>query len=227
MNQFLTVAACAGICLSLGQAYAANVEVTTGHVVISFDDQASYFAEAGTWYGGTFFQTYQTAPYAGNGNALVLTSAISNPVGGSGYADGGFINFSLFDFNFAPQAGYQITGYRISFSGVAEQVGAGSYSIDGTNGSLSFSGNNYTFTSNTTSDLLDNPFYGSIILDAPYVEGPDGTALVFGTAYASVDTISIEAVTQAIPEPETYALMLGGLGILGVRRRRRLNRPSH
>lgn len=216
-----TIAAFVGLFLVLGPAYATPVNVATGHVDISFDDEASYFAEVGSYNNGTFFQSTTMPAYVGLGDALVLSPGLYNPVGGSGYADGGFINFYLFDFSFAAHTGYQITGYRISFSGVAEQVGAGSYGITGSNGSLSFSGSNYTFTSEVSPDLMTNGFSGSITLDAPYVEGPDGTADVYGTAYASVDSITIEAITQPVPEPESYALMLAGLAVIGVSWRRR------
>jgi len=35
-----------------------------------------------------------------------------------------------------------------------------------------------------------------------------------------IDGVSVELSTAAIPEPETYALMLGGLGLLAFARKR-------
>lgn len=224
MNTIVTLVACISLSLAINQVHATPINIASGHVEIAFDDQASYHAEAATYYGGIFYQSYTAPPWSVLGNALTLSPGLSNPVGGSGYADGGYINFSLFDFVFVAQSGHEITGYQISFSGTAEQVGAGSYDISGSNGSVSFSGNQYTYSSMITADLLGSPFYGSILLDAPYVEGPDGTAEVFGTAYASIDSIRIEAFTRPVPEPESYALLVAGLGALGLKWRRR--RPA-
>lgn len=221
MNRTCILIAFFSLSVAAGQTHAALVHEVTGDVEISFDDQSSFQAEMATYYGGTFYQSYSTPPWSVLGNTLTLSPGMANPVGGSGYADGGYINFSLFDIGFVARAGYEITGYQVSFSGTAEQVGAGSLDISGSNGSASFSGNQYTYSSMIALDLLSSPFYGSILLDAPYVEGPDGTADVYGTAYASIDTIRIEAFTRPVPEPESYALMAAGLGALGMNWRRR------
>ena len=221
MNTLHTLLTCLGLTLATTQLHAAPVNLVTGNVEISFDDQASYFADMVSYYSGTLYQTYSTPSWSVLDNALILSPGMSNAIGGSGYADGGYINFSLFDFGFTAQAGYVITGYRISFSGTAEQVGAGSFEISGSDGSQSMNGNQYTFSSSINPDLLATPYYASILLNAPYVEGPDGTAEVFGTAYASVDTIRIEAFTRPVPEPESYALLMAGLGCIGLLRRRR------
>lgn len=37
----------------------------------------------------------------------------------------------------------------------------------------------------------------------------------------SIDNVAVNSVAQPVPEPETYALMLAGLGLLGVAARRR------
>lgn len=39
--------------------------------------------------------------------------------------------------------------------------------------------------------------------------------------YIGLDNVSVEAVAAPVPEPETYAMMLAGLGLLGVVARRR------
>ncbi|WP_296886038.1 PEP-CTERM sorting domain-containing protein [Thiobacillus sp.] len=44
--------------------------------------------------------------------------------------------------------------------------------------------------------------------------------LVFSSVYAQVDNINLSVAT--VPEPETYALMLAGLGLVGFAARRRL-----
>jgi Protein of unknown function (DUF642)/PEP-CTERM motif len=43
----------------------------------------------------------------------------------------------------------------------------------------------------------------------------------YGVSYPQIDNISVTAVAAAVPEPETYALMLAGLGVVGGMARRR------
>lgn len=93
---------------------------------------------------------------------------------------------------------------------------------------------------NSISDL-HNPHYAlfSNMQDAPYwsntekVSNPDNAlGYVFGNRYYGGGYSFEEgkthghyamAVLPAVPEPETYAMMLGGLGLLGWRLRRRSN----
>ena len=48
-------------------------------------------------------------------------------------------------------------------------------------------------------------------------------AMVLPPSFNSTLTIDNVAVTAAVPEPETYAMMLAGLGAIGLMSRRRLN----
>ena len=63
MKTMHTFVAGLGLLLAFTTASATLVNISTGDVDISFDDQASYFLEAGTYYSGTFYQTYSTPPW--------------------------------------------------------------------------------------------------------------------------------------------------------------------
>lgn len=47
------------------------------------------------------------------------------------------------------------------------------------------------------------------------------TLRISSTYYFLVDDISLDSVVSPVPEPETYALLLAGLGLMGVAARRR------
>ncbi|MBI5789952.1 MAG: PEP-CTERM sorting domain-containing protein [Rhodocyclales bacterium] len=44
--------------------------------------------------------------------------------------------------------------------------------------------------------------------------------------YVGLDNVSVQAVAAPVPEPETYALMLAGLGLMGFVARRRKQRSA-
>jgi hypothetical protein len=51
--------------------------------------------------------------------------------------------------------------------------------------------------------------------------GNGSPTYALGTLY--VDGLSVNALVSTVPEPETYALMLAGLGVIGAAVRRRKN----
>lgn len=220
MNTINKCAALVLLALATPAAWAVATVVPASHVDIAFDSDTSYFGSMMSTNSYVYFESYVVPPWTTDGDALVLSPGMALDIGASGYADSGSIGFWLNGFSFAVHSGYQITGYQISFEGAASTVGAGSVGVMGSLGYGSVGPASYVYTSGIM-DSMPSDFYGQLTLDAPYVEGPDGTAEVFGTAYASIDSIRIEAITQPVPEPETWALFGGGLAALTLMRRRR------
>ncbi|QDQ27749.1 PEP-CTERM sorting domain-containing protein [Chitinimonas arctica] len=209
-----------GLCLSFSLAHASPITLATGNVQITFDDASSYESEVMNGF-GNIIQT-DLPVFAGVGNGLRLTPALYNSIGGSGFWEEGLLRISFRDISFSAQAGYAITGYRLSFSGQADKYSAGSFNHQGGGiGSVSFSGSNYTYSSLIGVDALENSSYAILSLSAPYVANDDGTASVFGLASGSIENFTIEAVTQPVPEPESYAMLLTGLAGIGLLARRR------
>jgi len=72
----------------------------------------------------------------------------------------------------------------------------------------------------TSNDFLNNTY--SLMSGTPYqvkISGHTRTDLVGGEGTVSVNALN--AVVTMVPEPESYAMLLAGLGLLGVIARRR------
>jgi hypothetical protein len=92
-------------------------------------------------------------------------------------------------------------------------VGGGVASLDGTK-------NNFYF-GNASSYFYAIPYYSGVNADAAQVHTPAGY-VDFNNGNYNASNWHITAV----PEPETYAMMLAGLGLLGVAARRRKQKSA-
>ncbi len=100
-----------------------------------------------------------------------------------------------------------------------------------------------TYDGTRTSIFVDGVFQSSspggnpsLNNDAPFMVGgfksPDGSLIgaftgqidevrIYDSALSAAEVAKVYASVTAVPEPETYATMLAGLGVLGARARRR------
>lgn len=126
----------------------------------------------------------------------------------------------------SPQPGGGRTAdYTWSFSSNSTVVGTGSSTgantccIHMAPDFINIGFNGYFDTYSWTGTLLSDPGQGNIAADIGYGAAP--LPLYGGTWQYGYTTAQF--VTSAVPEPETYALMLAGLGLMGtVVRRRKL-----
>ena len=88
------------------------------------------------------------------------------------------------------------------------------------------------FADPVTPGLIAGATFGPITSDLPYNAGPWGSRVgsssadwIWSTGPNSGDLVVLfrttNVVSSAVPEPETYAMLLVGLGVLGVVARRR------
>ncbi len=127
-----------------------------------------------------------------------------------------------------------------SFSGVDNMLNFHSAAQAASNGSTASSGTGYVgtafglgtaasrgWTNRTATGVITLASEGSSA-DFYMLDGGSATSLATVTPYAGKFTyaagvLTYDAPTAPIPEPETYALLLAGLGMLGFMGRRRLN----
>ena len=108
---------------------------------------------------------------------------------------------------------------------IRDAIGDGSYDLwlwNGTqfvdSGTDLHAGEEYTFAAGTTRFSIRGIETGAAL------NPDDPTAFVVGLTFSSAGTVGLTQtpLTAAVPEPGTYALMLGGLGLVaGIARRRR------
>jgi hypothetical protein len=102
-----------------------------------------------------------------------------------------------------PLAGVDVTALWVQ-KGKSDETGFGPFTSNGTGGTLTF----------------DNPVYGSFVLALK--QSTNYSLYLFNGGAGGVTSLHAARVTPPpIPEPETYALMLAGLGVLGFVSRRR------
>lgn len=95
----------------------------------------------------------------------------------------------------------------------------------------------YTWSLGQTNDVLGvsliNPGVSSLLASTPFSSVPEVLALTagqhtltFSTGSGSIRTLKVDdiKITLSVPEPETYAMLLAGLGLLGAVAKRRKQR---
>ena len=139
-------------------------------------------------------------------------------MGGYGASGSGSAYFNLSGLVFAPKAGYKIDSIEFGVSGSRAASGDASAAVT-VPGAPVFSGDNFDSMALLPASTTD--FSAGVNISASYAEGPDGTALYFGSSRAGLDSVRLVANVSAVPEPETLALLLAGLPLIALARRRR------
>jgi hypothetical protein len=196
---------------------------------------ASYYAEAvllnGTdaYYGVNpqFLPTVQLTHSAGS-DGFTFQPQMYASVGGSGI-QGLFEVAAMLQFTgltFAAQPGYQITRLQAVVKGSFSLVGNG-YGGLSLPGPLQWVDQNFTATVSLDPAAAD--FQTGFTVAASYVEGEEGTALSYGTASASIDSVAFIVGVSPVPEPDSWAMLAAGGVLLPwlVKRRSRHAHAKH
>ena len=171
------------------------------------------FVYASTTPSGTFPYSGMTATIAGGG--LIVPLTISDPRGSSTVSNDGFVSppgtpqqdfMSLDADPFGPTGNHNISGF----------------SVDGyTLWNMRMFWGEFTLGS----DFLNNQDLPSTLPDGPARLAldfiPVGSEPTTPTTFVFYDNVTVTPTIAAIPEPETYAMLLAGLGVMAWLARRR------
>lgn len=210
------LAAGAMFCASLSPTHADQMWVTWAGLATGYDN-AGYFG--GGYLSGAAFTSRYLFETSGTGSRSDTGTFVDRVYGGANYAN---TNPALF-------ASLTINGYTFSFT--PSIYGEAAVYNDG-----AFSEVRSIAYGASVTERMSNWAQGSIpsvpvTLETPFVtsvSGLDPTVanfFVFGGTDLSFANNSV-TVAAAIPEPETYALMLAGLGMLAFARRRAARRSA-
>lgn len=141
----------------------------------------------------------------------------ANLMGGYGAYGSMGGSFEFTNLIFTAKSGYQIDSIEFGVAGHRYVSGDAGATL-GVPGTPVFNGENFESSALRTSDTTT--FGAGFSGYADYEEGPDGTALSFGSSEVGFDSARIVAHVSAVPEPESFALLLAGLPLLALARRR-------
>jgi hypothetical protein len=204
-----------------GNALAATID--TGSYTVSYDD-SQFGGISGWWWSGSNQGFSFNIPQTVNVDNTQETAT-----------------FSLPSFTITPDAGYSLSGpidLKIGSLGMAAYNASasadfsGSFLVDGNTVSIgtpvltpntSTTSGVYTVGSLTLESNTDLPGFNSLSLNKGLLtlSASGEFATVFSNGGNTPSQFAISLVVTPVPEPETYAMMLAGLGLLGFMAKRR------
>jgi hypothetical protein len=157
--------------------------------------------------------------------AGIMTAGVNTITGSFGNSEAAGRDTDVFSFEIP--AGQQLTAIDLTFTPVSGNAGGGSYF--GIQGGLEIGTGFATVDSNLSNalivesgDILSRfalgPEFGGTGLTAPLAAG--NYTMFLSETNAVVD-YQMDFNVSAVPEPETYAMLLAGLGLLGAVARRK------
>jgi hypothetical protein len=231
------IAACiASAILLSGQAVAASVTVAGNTVSFTFDSALTGLFGTPTVLGDSLYFTPTSFKALSNGNGYVVTSQTFNiavnanagyEVAGASLTEAGdYFNINT---NFALKEGVAVGGMLIlrdleaPFASPASSAISAAAPFTATTDLSTFATTNWTAAAHVGVPLAwggtDGIVSGvNVTLQNILVAG---TFNVASSAFIEKKFAGIEIFTTPIPEPETYALFLAGLGLVGFIARRR------
>lgn len=222
MNRIFKAVATFGIVASAWFGAVAQAETVTfvlsGKILGGTDDVGIFGAPGGDLTGLNFTQTISTDLSNGFGNVFSTPTDYARwGFGSTSFTGTTTVNGHTFNWQFSGADGTYSLNHNGLFSG--DQI-----SLGGSNGFNESTGALISVTNHVislTTPLLSNVDpHQTVVSNGPNLEGLSNFSVNYGasggvTYFSSQITNSIALNTPAVPEPESYALMLAGLAGVG------------
>ena len=206
----------------------AAIAAQAQNVIYSFPDNTGAASTVGANITASAFSGGNPATTAAGGQFAITTTSASNNTGASGgfnagiAAKGGALdpaNSSFFSFTLTPAAGFFLDVTGLQFGSRSTGTGPQAFTLRSSLDAFATDVATFTLVNNSTWALLGPSAFSLIGANSQAItfkiigSGGTGSSSAINSRVDDIN-VTVAAVASGVPEPTTFAILLGGLGTL-------------